>query len=203
MSAPVTGVGTRLDPAAAQATFRAVLDALSRPGTVTRLPRAGLEIAPAGLLPVLALADLGTPVCVLDTDTDTGPGGRWSDLLATATSAPQVGLRAARLVAALRPVTVDELRGLRPGTAHAPEDAALVTVAVPSLAGGPEYLLAGPGTRPGSRLAPTGLPASWPRARDAAAFPAGADLLFTDPDGRLVGLPRSARVADVDLRQGS
>ncbi|WP_214366873.1 phosphonate C-P lyase system protein PhnH [Pseudonocardia sp. H11422] len=195
---PVAAPGTRLDPAAAQQVFRAVLDALARPGTPARLPEAGLALAPAALLPALALADLGTGVCVLD-----GAGDdRWAGLLTTATSAPAVPLTDARLVVALRPVVLGELRALRPGSPTAPENAAVATLAVPSLDSGPELLLAGPGTRPGTRIAPGGLPAGWRDARAATAFPAGADLLLVEPDGRLVGLPRSTRVVGVIEQRG-
>lgn len=180
--AGIAVAGVRPSARDAQRIFRTVLDALARPGTVTRLPV--VDGFAAALAPLLALADLDTPVCVLDTD----PGA------ASATGAPPVELGAARLVAALRPVTAAELAAVRTGTAAAPEDAALVTLAVPDLHGGPAFGLTGPGTGTGARLAVAGLPDGWVAARAVAAFPAGADLLFVDPDGRCVGLPRSTRV---------
>lgn len=171
----------------AQRTFRAVLDALSRPGTTVGLPVP--DGLPTALGPLLALADLDTPMCLLG-------GDRWLDAVATATSAPVVAPERARLVAALRPVTAAELRGLRTGSPSAPEDAALVTLAVPALTGGPTVGLTGPGARPGAVLTATGLPPGWLDARAAATFPAGVDLLLVDPDGRCVGLPRSIRMGD-------
>lgn len=188
MTSTVAGTPVRPSSRDAQRIFRAVLDALARPGTVTRLPLVPGFAAALG--PLLALADLDTPVCVLGTD----PAA-----VATATSAPGVELAAARLVAALRPVTAAELGAVRTGTAAAPEDAALVTLAVPALHGGPTYLLSGPGTGAGARLAVAGLPDGWVAARSAAAFPAGADLLLVDPDGGCVGLPRSTRLGSTRL----
>jgi len=186
MSAPALPV---LDADTAQRAFRAVLDALARPGTPAALPPAG-DVPPA-LLPVLALADLDTPVCVLG-----DPGGAWAEALTTATSAPQAPPGAARLVAALRPLEVGELAAVRAGSAAAPEDAALVALAVPTLAGGPALRLSGAGVPTTRTITPRGLPADLVAARARAAFPAGADLLLVDPDGAVLGLPRSTRIEE-------
>jgi alpha-D-ribose 1-methylphosphonate 5-triphosphate synthase subunit PhnH len=176
-----------LDADTAQRAFRAALDALARPGVPAMLPAAG-DMPPA-LLPVLALADLDTPVCVL------GEGG-WAGALRTVTSAPVVPLGAARLVAALRPLAAGELAAVRAGDAAAPEEAALVALAVPALAGGPALTLSGPGV-PGRRaVAPRGLPPDLITARATAAFPAGPDLLLVAPDGAVLGLPRSTRIEE-------
>jgi alpha-D-ribose 1-methylphosphonate 5-triphosphate synthase subunit PhnH len=166
-----------------------VLDALARPGTTTHLP------APSGvsaaLAPLLALADLDTPVCVLDATS--AASERWLRAVTTATSAPVAALGDARLVAALRPVTVDELRAVRVGSAADPEEAALVTLAVPTLTGGPVVRLDGPGAAPGAVIAPTGMPVGWLDVRAAVPYPTGADLLLVDSDGACIGLPRSTR----------
>jgi alpha-D-ribose 1-methylphosphonate 5-triphosphate synthase subunit PhnH len=180
-----------LTPDEAQRTFRAVLDALAHPGVPQPLPSGPLERVPGALLPVLALADLGTPVCVL------GDDGSWRDTVATATSALPAPLPEARLVAALLPVTPDELRAARRGSAAAPEDGALVTVPVSGVdRGGAPLRLTGPGVDGSAVIAPGGLPAGWLAARDAGDFPAGVDLLLVGPDGRVVGLPRSTRIEE-------
>jgi alpha-D-ribose 1-methylphosphonate 5-triphosphate synthase subunit PhnH len=175
-----------LDGDTSQRTFRAVLDALARPGRPTRLPAADV---PAALLPVLALADLDTPVCVLGDDA-------WEGAITTATSAPAVPLGAARLVAALRPLAAGELATVRTGTAAAPEEAALVALAVPALDGGPALTLTGPGVAGTRAVAPRGLPPDLVATRAATAFPAGADLLLVTPDGAVLGLPRSTRIEE-------
>jgi alpha-D-ribose 1-methylphosphonate 5-triphosphate synthase subunit PhnH len=179
-----------LDTDTAQRTFRAVLDALARPGLPATLPRAG--DVPAALLPVLALADLDTPVCVLGDSAD----GAWADALATATSAPVAPLGAAGLVAALRPLAAGELAAVRTGSAAAPEEAALVTLAVAGLDGGRRLTLSGPGV-PGTRaVAPRECPADLVAVRAATPFPAGPDLLLVAPDGSVLGLPRSTRIEE-------
>jgi alpha-D-ribose 1-methylphosphonate 5-triphosphate synthase subunit PhnH len=159
---PIPGGSTRttspastpaaVTPGGAQAVFRATLDALARPGTVTRLPSAAAEPlaahVPAALLPLLALADLSTPVCVVDHphgDNETsataavlacGDEDRtaWEEIVRVATSAPRAALGEARLVAALRPLSADELGRLRTGTAAAPEDGSLACLAVSGIA---------------------------------------------------------------------
>lgn len=159
-------IPTALTPAGAQAVFRAVLDVLARPGTVGRLPSAADEPlaghVPAALLPLLALADLSTPACVVGDDrggagasrrrdgtpvkggpgTGSGAGvgagaGRpaaWDEIVRVATNAPRAALGDARLVAALRPLSAGELAGLRTGTAAAPEEGALACLAVAGIA---------------------------------------------------------------------
>lgn len=187
--------GAALDANAAQRTFRAVLDALTRPGSVHRLPAELLRRVPAALLPALALADLGTPVCVLDEE----PGGPWQDVLSRVTSAPAAPLPGARIVAALRPPVAAELAAVPRGSAAAPEDAALVTVPVSDVARGGHLLrLTGPGIATTVQVAPGGLaPELLAARRDAVAgFPAGIDLLLVDGDGGVLGLPRSTRIEE-------
>jgi alpha-D-ribose 1-methylphosphonate 5-triphosphate synthase subunit PhnH len=206
-----------LSVAHSQQVFRAVMDALARPGTVHRLPDG--VAAPSALLPVLALADLGTPACVL------ADAGEWADVVRAMTSAPAAALAQAQLVAALRPVTGDELASLRTGTAEAPENGALACLSVAGLrplpdgvgadgagadgagtdgaradgvgaTGSRRLRLSGPGI-PGTRdLLVTGLPPGFVAVRRelTGGFPAGADLLLVSPDGDLAGLPRTTLI---------
>jgi alpha-D-ribose 1-methylphosphonate 5-triphosphate synthase subunit PhnH len=182
----------RPDPATARLAFRAVLDALARPGTPTRLP--ALPGVPPALVPLLALADLDTPFCLLGASPELIV--ELSADVAVATGAPAAELAAARFVAALGPIGAAEFGALRPGSAAAPEEAALGAVAVPAVVGGPELSISGPGVVGRGVLAATGLPVGWSGVRRAVAFPAGADLLFVDPSGACVGIPRSTRVED-------
>ncbi|MGW5795831.1 phosphonate C-P lyase system protein PhnH [Saccharopolyspora sp. NPDC003752] len=188
---------TSLSPEQAQLVFRAVLDALSHPGEVLRFPAISIEIEPSismeiadhrvpeALLPVLALADLDTPVHVDDC----------ADVVRTQTSAPIVDRPTARLAALLKPL--DDLAGFRVGSAAAPEDAALISLAVHGFGHGTPLRLSGPGV-PGRReLRVAGLPADFvAQRRDLISFPAGFDLLLVAPGGELVGLPRSTRVEE-------
>jgi alpha-D-ribose 1-methylphosphonate 5-triphosphate synthase subunit PhnH len=185
-----------LSPDESQRIFRAVLDALARPGTLGRLP--AVPGYPAALLPLLALADLSTPACVVD------DGGGWPGAVRALTSAPLAALPEARLVAALRPVTPAELAGVRTGTAAAPEEGALVTLMIKDFCpNGSSLLLTGPGV-PGRReLSAAGLPAGFTAARRALteSFPAGADFLLVAPDGRVAGLPRTTTIEEAPVSE--
>jgi len=183
---------TPLSPDDSQRIFRAVLDALARPGTLGRLP--SVPGYPAALLPLLALADLSTPACVLD-DEDSG----WPGAVRALTSAPVTALGEARLVAALRPVTLAELAEVRAGTAAAPEEGALVTLAIDIFPpNGSPRLLRGPGISGSRELRVAGLPGGFAAARRrlTEAFPAGADFLLVAPDGTVAGLPRTTIMAE-------
>ncbi|HTU73763.1 MAG TPA: phosphonate C-P lyase system protein PhnH [Trebonia sp.] len=187
-----------------QLVFRAVMEALARPGTVGRLPVAEAAGPPPALLPLLALADLGTPACVL------ADSGEWADVVRAMTFAPAAALAEARLVSALRPVTDQELASLRTGTPTAPEDGALACLSVtgiqPLPAGqGPDgagagqgrvLRLSGPGIAGSTDLLVTGLPPGFAATRRelTSGFPAGADLLLVAPDGNLAGLPRTTQI---------
>lgn len=183
---------TALHPVDSQQVFRAVLAALAEPGSPVDLPETGA--VPPALLPVLALADLSTGVCVLE-----DPEQRWSEAVATATSAPLWPAEMARLVAALRPVTTDEVRSLCRGSAHTPEDGATVTIGVRDVAGGPRrWRLSGPGIDGHAVLAPVGLPDGFLAARADAVggYPAGIDVLLVTDDGRIVGMPRTTTITE-------
>lgn len=189
-----------LEPADAQRVFRAVLAALSRPGTVHAMPQRPLRTVPAAMLPILALADLETGVCVLAPQNleyqNLESQNDWPTLVRTATSAPAVPLAQARLVAALGGLRTEQLLSVHRGSAEAPEEGALVSVAVPGVRPpGRVVRLSGPGVdgclEVGPVLAP-GLVAA--RAEVVADFPSGVDLLFVAPDGRLMAIPRSTRI---------
>ncbi|HEX7662163.1 MAG TPA: phosphonate C-P lyase system protein PhnH [Pseudonocardiaceae bacterium] len=186
----MTATVTELPAATSQQVFRAVLDALARPGKIGLLPVPAGETRPAALLPLLALADLSTPVHVLSDDP------LWTGVVTSATGAPAVALEDARLVAVLDPPDPARLRGLRTGSEFAPEEAAQLFVAVADLAEHGDLTLSGPGV-PGSReLGVTGLPEGfWAvRAELVRGFPAGVDLVLVTADGRLAGVPRTTAV---------
>jgi alpha-D-ribose 1-methylphosphonate 5-triphosphate synthase subunit PhnH len=183
-----------MHPTDSQQVFRAVLEALARPGMPMALPHGPLEVLAAAVVPVFALADLTTGVCVLE-----NPGDPWADAVTTATSAPTWPAEMARLVASVRPVSEDEVRGFSRGCAAAPEDAALVALGVRDVHGGPRrWTLSGPGVRGTATVAPQGLPAGFVAARAEAvdAYPAGIDILLVTDDGRVVGLPRTTAIIE-------
>ncbi|WP_216894065.1 phosphonate C-P lyase system protein PhnH [Nocardia alni] len=178
-----------LSPSLSQKVFRGLLDAMARPGEIGRIPVSGST--PAALLPVLALADLMTPVHVISGDS------RWAAMVSTATGAPIAELSVARLVAALDRPHPDELRALSPASAAEPQAAAQIFVAVSELTDDGPLRLSGPGV-PGSRaLGVIGLPDEFWSVRDELIeFPAGIDVVLLTADGRLAGIPRSTVIEE-------
>jgi alpha-D-ribose 1-methylphosphonate 5-triphosphate synthase subunit PhnH len=200
----VTGAtaAERLSPAASQAVFRVLLDALARPGRVLALPApdAGPDpgIGPGvgpGIVP-LALAVIGTPVAVLG-----DPG--WHDRICRATGATAAAAPDASLLAVYGTADPADIRRLRRGSALAPEDGAKVGLACRRLTeGGPGEVtleLAGPGVPGARRLGVDGIgPAVFEALAEAnAQFPAGIDVWLVDDRGRVAGLPRSTTEAVV------
>jgi alpha-D-ribose 1-methylphosphonate 5-triphosphate synthase subunit PhnH len=176
--------------AQAQACFRAVLDAMSRPGTLTTAGEGLMVPAPlaqATAAVLLTLVDYDTPLWL---DAACEPARDWiafhcgtgfTDQPANAAFALALGL--------------PDLATLSPGTHEQPETSATLILQVTSLHEGPRYLLRGPGLRADATLAVTGLPddfaSIWQRNR--AGFPLGVDLVLC-AGTTLAALPRSVTV---------
>lgn len=176
----------------AQRSFRAALQALSRPGLVVSAPvelDAPAPLAPATAALALTLFDADTPVW-LDAGSDTRAlraylrfhcGCPLTDTPASASFA--VVSDAARLPA---------LHGFDIGDECYPDRACTVLLQLPALEGGPPARLSGPGVDGHVDLAPAGLPvdfaARW--AANRGLFPQGVDV-FLCSGTRFIGLPRS------------
>lgn len=179
----------------AQQTFRAVLDALSRP---TRpLPVAGPAEAPASLGPALAAVLL----TLLDEECSAWLGGRFADdAELDAWLAFHTGVRRARTAAEADFVVVDAaaapaLEDLAQGSDEEPHRSATVVLDARGCTGDRRWSAHGPGIE-GSAV----LVAPWADAeffgrwtRNAAQFPRGVDLLVLDA-GSVTGLPRTTRL---------
>lgn len=176
----------------AQACFRAVLDAMARPGRVHAvaaglLPPAPLASATAAVL--LTLVDHETPLWL---DAEAAAAGDW---IAFHCGAPVVAdpMRCAFGVA----LTMPDLERLSPGTHEAPERSATLLLQVRALGRGARYCLSGPGLREPSPLEVDGLPADFAAAwtRNHARFPCGIDLILC-AGTQLAALPRSVTVTE-------
>jgi alpha-D-ribose 1-methylphosphonate 5-triphosphate synthase subunit PhnH len=182
----------------AQAVFRRLLEALSRPGTVGTVDRPGL-IAPAGLPKaaaalLLTLADRDTPVYLAGGKAH--PAAHW---LAFHAGAAAVDDPAAATFAILdgRAAT-PRLADFDLGDERYPDRSATVIVLCDSLEGGRQIRLTGPGIKHAATIAPTGLrPGFWAEvAANAARFPLGVDLVLV-AGSSLIGLPRSTRIEEL------
>jgi alpha-D-ribose 1-methylphosphonate 5-triphosphate synthase subunit PhnH len=182
----------------AQGTFRAVLDALARPG----LPRPLVaDLAPpAPLTPELAavaltLTDPDTPVWL---DAALAGCPDVAAYLRFHTGAPLTGDPARAAFALVRePARCPPLARFAPGTPAYPDTATTLVLALDAITPGEGFRLAGPGIRGDARVAPAPLPAGFvgQLAENRADFPLGVDLILTAP-GRVAGLPRSTVVTE-------
>jgi len=179
------------DPVAdAQATFRAVLDAMARPGRLHRVgdrlqPPAPLMGATAALL--LTLADADTPLWFAP---DFCAARDWILFHTGAPLTDNPG-DAAFAVAA----TLPDLSLLSAGTDEAPEASATVMLQVPGFGVGQRLRLSGPGLRVPETVQVAGLPADFAAiwAANHALYPRGIDLLLVAGPA-LLALPRSLTV---------
>ncbi len=173
-----------------QACFRAVLDAMARPGTF-RNAGAGLA-PPAPLMPaaaavLLTLVDAETPFHL---SPGFAPVQDWIGFHCGAVPVNSPG--AATFVLA---DTLPDLATLQAGTDELPDASATLILQVAALDTGRRLRLSGPGLRVPVSVEVTGLPdnfaALW--AANHALYPRGIDILLCSGT-RLAALPRSVRV---------
>jgi alpha-D-ribose 1-methylphosphonate 5-triphosphate synthase subunit PhnH len=176
----------------AQSCFRAVLEALSRPGRICEAgvgltPPAPLSSAAAAVL--LTLTDADTPLWL---EPAAEPAWEW---LAFHAGAP----RAAALgdAAFVYTSTLPDLADLNAGTHDGPEESATLVLELPAVGRGRNYVLRGPGLPAPARFAADGLPddfvARW--AANHALFPRGVDVILC-AGTMLAALPRSVAVVE-------
>jgi alpha-D-ribose 1-methylphosphonate 5-triphosphate synthase subunit PhnH len=179
-----------------QQAFRAIMDAMARPGSVHEI---GSNLkAPDGMNAAAASAILA--LCDYETMLWLAPSLRIQpDIGAYCsfhTGAPRTAdpRQAAFAVLDLAMDGLD-LGAFAQGTAEYPDRSTTVVVMVPALAGGATRTLAGPGIKGSAMLAVPGLPDDFERqwAANRAAFPLGVDLLFCAGTS-VMALPRSTRI---------
>jgi alpha-D-ribose 1-methylphosphonate 5-triphosphate synthase subunit PhnH len=177
--------------------FRAVLDALSRPGKVVDLPAGVATSVPPAVVPVLALADLDVAVATLEA----GEEAAWASSIRSVTGCRLAAVADADMVVGVRPPTADEVGSLRVGSAHAPERGARLfvlcaAVAEGSTGAGTTIRIHGPGASAGRTVTVAGVDADVFEALAAAnrGFPAGVDTWLISDDRRMVAISRSSRI---------
>ncbi len=200
----------------AQAVFRAVLAAFSRPGIPVpldsrKLPPAvpGLSQGPLAL--ALALCDGDTPLW-LDAAANTPEARHHLRFHCAAPFAANPSEAAFAFIS--RPEDMPRLSAFNPGRADFPDRSATLVITVgPARAGASDMELSGPGVKGDDRGARqrfrvSGLPPwfwqDW--EENHAAYPLGVDVVFVgaaatgagEPSVCLLGLPRTARVRRAD-----
>nr|WP_047578425.1 phosphonate C-P lyase system protein PhnH [Methylobacterium sp. ZNC0032] len=180
-----------------QAAFRALLAALSEPGTLQQVageitPPEGLASATATAL--LTLADYETPVWLPEALRN-GPAGAWLRFHCAAAFVDDPAEAAFAVIDG----EADEpkLSAFNLGTDQFPDRSTTVVVQVAALENGPALTLAGPGILGSRNIAPLGLrPGFIDELREnGALYPLGVDVLLAHGEG-LIGLPRSTQVEE-------
>lgn len=174
----------------AQECFRAILEAMARPGTVMMAgggltPPAPLDPATAGVL--LTLVDYDTPLWV---PPEAAAARDWIAFHCGTGFTETPACAAFGLALGL-----PDLRAFSPGTHEQPECAATIIVQVESLRDGVPFRLRGPGLRSFNTLTARGLPADFGQIwqQNHTSFPLGVDLILC-ADTTLAALPRSVTV---------
>lgn len=175
-----------------QATFRAVLDAMARPGT---LRSAGESLTPP---PPLNQAAAATLLTLIDDTTklwlspEFEPARDWIAFHCGAAWASTPGDAAFVLVSAL-----PDLATLSQGSDEEPERSATVILQLAGLGTGQRLELSGPGLRVPAEFRVQGLPPDMPAiwARNRNLFPRGIDLILCSKT-TIAALPRTVAVRE-------
>jgi alpha-D-ribose 1-methylphosphonate 5-triphosphate synthase subunit PhnH len=182
----------------AQSTFRAILDATARPGSVQ--PITGLVEAPQPLSSgaaavALTLCDHDTPVWI-----DTGllasaPVSEWLRFYCGCPIVPNP--RDAAFAFASDPQALPPFDAFNLGTADYPDRSTTIVLQVQSFETGPRLKLTGPGIREHVSFRADPLPADIAArlAFNRGLFPRGVDLMLVT-NNAVAALPRSVNVAE-------
>jgi alpha-D-ribose 1-methylphosphonate 5-triphosphate synthase subunit PhnH len=192
MSATIALPGFADPVGEAQATFRAVLDAMARPGKLHRVGErltapAPLDQATAAVL--LTLVDNETPLWL-----DAGAAAARGWLAFHCGAAIVAAIEQAAFAVAL---SLPDLAELPAGSHEAPEQSATLILQIAALGTGARYRLSGPGLREPTLLAATGLPVDFAAVwqRNHALYPRGVDIILCAGTA-LAALPRSVSVEE-------
>jgi alpha-D-ribose 1-methylphosphonate 5-triphosphate synthase subunit PhnH len=180
----------------AQSTFRSVMDAMARPGTVQRIEAASGVPAPmmrGAAAIALTLFDQDTPVWLDAELSATSDVTKW---IKFHTSAPVIAGSSACSFALIADTSaLPDFDTFSFGTGEYPDRSTTIILQVGSLTEGPSYELRGPGIDGVATLRATiDLPDLLDRlALNATLFPRGIDLVLI-ADDLIVAIPRTTRL---------
>ncbi len=181
---------------AAQSTFRSVMEAMARPGSVQRIRTTAGTPAPMmrGTAAIaLTLFDHDTPVWLDGAMAATSEVAKW---LKFHTSAPVIADSSVSSFAVIGDAqNLPPLDRLALGSNEYPDRSSTLILQVDSLAAGPAYELTGPGID-GAAVLQAKIPASLLEqlAVNATLFPRGIDVVLVHDDA-IVAIPRTTRLA--------
>jgi alpha-D-ribose 1-methylphosphonate 5-triphosphate synthase subunit PhnH len=182
----------------AQSTFRAILDATARPGSVQSF--SGVAEAPSPLSPgaaaiALALCDHDTPVWIDSKLSASAPVREWLRFYCGCPIAQNP--REAAFAFAADPGALPPFEAFNLGTADYPDRSTTVVLQMQSFDIGPRLTLTGPGIRDRATFRADPLPADIAaRLRsNRELFPRGIDLMLVTHQA-VAALPRSVQIAE-------
>jgi alpha-D-ribose 1-methylphosphonate 5-triphosphate synthase subunit PhnH len=185
----------------AQTVFRAIMDAMARPGRVQPMP--GLAQPPAPLSATsgaiaLALCDNDTPLWL---DPAMQASGAIKSWLGFHTGAPLANTPAdAHFAFVATPSEMMSLDGFSQGTQDYPDRSTTLVLQVGDLTSGAPLLLEGPGIETTAAIAPAQLPRhfveQWKQNNER--FPRGVDVVLAGTDG-IACLPRTTRIKMMEI----
>lgn len=178
-----------------QATFKAVMDGLARPGSIRPISAEAAPPAPLGRAAgaiALALCDHDTPVHLSPAMIEAGVQA-W---LAFHSGALVTGERSEAAFAFIEAgAALPPLSTFAAGTQDYPDRSTTVVFEVAALEGGPAFGLSGPGIAGTAGMSPQGLPphfeSMW--AENGALYPRGVDLILASGSDILC-LPRTTKI---------
>lgn len=188
--------------AVAQQTFRALLTAMAKPGTVLTLVSRPGESPEEAI--AFALVDHEVAFAVVGKRHIEGAGAGAVSVarrITLRTGSTESEVADAAFVFAYTPLTASTWDLVRRGTLEYPDSGATVVYILPHVGAGRLVLtLTGPGIETEQRLALTGLPASEFVSRNEACddYPMGVDCIFVDDEGHVACLPRSSKIAGIE-----
>ncbi|MBB5049828.1 alpha-D-ribose 1-methylphosphonate 5-triphosphate synthase subunit PhnH [Rhodopseudomonas rhenobacensis] len=180
---------------AAQSTFRAVMDAMARPGRICKV--AAALPAPAPLMPAVAaialtLFDHDTPIWLDAAVVRHREVGQWLKFHCSAPVVEEASVASFALVA--DPARMPALDCFALGSNDYPDRSTTLILQVASLTDGAPLELSGPGIRGTTALAATvSADLIAQLALNRELFPRGVDLVLVAGD-EVVALPRSTRI---------
>ena len=188
-----------------QATFRALLDSMSRPGKICQIPLRSYEAPPQGFCPP-ALSILKT-LCDHRVSFSLGAAHEkpeWIRYLEVNLATPFQPVVNADFVLFDGESFSDDFARLRRGSLEFPESSATALLSVTRLLGeaaqgaGPicTLFLAGPGVKGRVRVSVAGFDPAYAteRERTNRLYPLGVDIFLFDAEGRVAGIPRTSTV---------
>jgi alpha-D-ribose 1-methylphosphonate 5-triphosphate synthase subunit PhnH len=180
---------------AAQSTFRSVMDAMSRPGSVCRISASAGTPGPmmrGTAAFALTLFDNDTAIWLDGVMSATADVGKW---IKFHTGAPIIGDPSASAFAVIGdPQHIPPLERFSFGSDEYPDRSTTLLIQVESLSAGPAWELYGPGIKGSAVLqARIAGPLVERLAINRAIFPRGVDVVLVHDDC-LVAIPRTTRI---------